>query len=166
MNTEKQNTPQLSHFRCDTDSARDFCVEHEIASKQELDLVTKINGYNWETIMDVIYVRTGYSHIEQYVECEGSAEQNTDTETNSDATSGRMQPTCSALVMPIKMATVYLSEEDGPYRMEIRGSEDTGGAWAYFYKGAKLVWDCNDFFAKHHFYSLPNDQGDSQSPDQ
>jgi len=57
-----------------TDFAWDFCLDHEIASKQELDLVTKLNGFNWETIMDVIYVRTGYRDIEQYVEMEGSAE--------------------------------------------------------------------------------------------
>lgn len=57
-----------------TDFAWDFCLDHEIASEQELKLVTKINGFNWETIMDVIYVRTGYRDIEQYVEMEGSAE--------------------------------------------------------------------------------------------
>ena len=54
--------------------AWDFCLDHEIASEQELNLVTKINGFNWSTIMDVIYVRTGYRDIEQYVEMEGSAE--------------------------------------------------------------------------------------------
>jgi len=64
MTIEKQNT----------DFAWDFCLDHEIASEQELNLVTKINGFNWETIMDVIYVRTGYRDIEQYVEMEGSAE--------------------------------------------------------------------------------------------
>jgi len=57
-----------------TDFAWDFCLDHEIASEQELNLVTKLNGFNWETIMDVIYVRTGYRDIEQYVEMEGSAE--------------------------------------------------------------------------------------------
>jgi len=57
-----------------TDFAWDFCLDHEIASEQELNLVTKLNGFNWETIMDVIYVRTGYRDIEQYVEMEGGAE--------------------------------------------------------------------------------------------
>jgi len=56
-----------------TDYAWDFCLEHEIASKDELVLVTKLNGYDWESIMDVIYVRTGYKDIEQYIECEGGA---------------------------------------------------------------------------------------------
>jgi len=57
-----------------TEFAWDFCLDHEIASEQELNLVTKLNGFNWETIMDVIYVRTGYRDIEQYVEMEGGAE--------------------------------------------------------------------------------------------
>ena len=33
-----------------TDFAWDFCIDHEIASEQELDLVTKLNGFNWESI--------------------------------------------------------------------------------------------------------------------
>lgn len=53
------------------DFAWDFCIEHEIASDEELNLVTKINGFNWDTIMDVIYVRTGYRDIDQYLEAEG-----------------------------------------------------------------------------------------------
>lgn len=57
-----------------TDFAWDFCLDQEIASEQELDLVTKLNGFNWVTIMSVIYVRTGYRDIEQYVEMEGGAE--------------------------------------------------------------------------------------------
>ena len=58
----------------DTGYAWDFCIGHEIASKQELDLVTKINGFSWVTIMSVVYVRTRYRDIEQYVEMEGGAE--------------------------------------------------------------------------------------------
>lgn len=57
-----------------TEFAWDFCLDHEIASEQELSLVTKLNGFSWETIMDVIFVRTGYRDIEQYVEMEGGAE--------------------------------------------------------------------------------------------
>lgn len=57
-----------------TDFAWDFCLEHEIATKEELDLATKLQGFAWETIMNVIEIRTGYKDIEQYVECEGDAE--------------------------------------------------------------------------------------------
>ena len=55
-----------------TDYAWDFCLDHEIATAEELDLATKLQGFSWETIMHVIEIRTGYKDIEQYVECEGS----------------------------------------------------------------------------------------------
>ena len=35
-------------------------VGYEIATDEELMLVTSINGYNEETLNDVLYVRTGY----------------------------------------------------------------------------------------------------------
>lgn len=43
-------------------------VEYGIATDEELQLVTCINGYNEETLNDVIYVRTGYHDIEQFLE--------------------------------------------------------------------------------------------------
>jgi hypothetical protein len=43
-------------------------IELEIATEEELNLVTSINGYNIESLNDVIYVRTGYRDIEQ-LEC-------------------------------------------------------------------------------------------------
>ena len=42
-------------------------VEYSVATEEELQLVTSINGYSLETLTDVIYVRTGYS-IEQFLE--------------------------------------------------------------------------------------------------
>ena len=42
-----------------------YLVEKEIASDDELRLVTKINGYREEVLNDVIYVRTGYHDLEQ-----------------------------------------------------------------------------------------------------
>lgn len=48
----------------------EYLVEMEIATEEELSLVTDINGYNEETLNDVIYARTGYHDIEQYLECE------------------------------------------------------------------------------------------------
>ncbi len=56
------------------DFAWDFCLDNEIASEQELVLATKLKGFSWDTIMDVIFIRTGYNDIEQYVEMEGGAE--------------------------------------------------------------------------------------------
>lgn len=43
-------------------------IEREIATEAELQLVTDINGYNEETLNDVIYARTGYRNIEQVEE--------------------------------------------------------------------------------------------------
>lgn len=40
-------------------------VNMGIATEDELQLVTDINGYNIDTLNDVIYVRTGYHDIEQ-----------------------------------------------------------------------------------------------------
>ena len=45
----------------------DLIVEYSVATEEELQLVTSINGYSLETLTDVIYVRTGYS-IEQFIE--------------------------------------------------------------------------------------------------
>ena len=44
----------------------DFMVEESIATKDELVLVTKINGTTLETFQDVLYVRTGYRSFDGY----------------------------------------------------------------------------------------------------
>lgn len=46
----------------------DAICEYGIATKEELELVTSINGYNENTLNDVVYVRTGYRNIEQLLE--------------------------------------------------------------------------------------------------
>ena len=43
----------------------DAIVEHGIATEEELELVTAINGYHDDALNDVIWVRTGYRNIEQ-----------------------------------------------------------------------------------------------------
>lgn len=43
-------------------------VNYEISNDDELRLVTDINGYNEETLNDVIYARTGCRDIEQFLE--------------------------------------------------------------------------------------------------
>lgn len=43
-------------------------VEYGIATDEELGLVTNICGYNVDTLNDVIYARTGYRDIEQFLE--------------------------------------------------------------------------------------------------
>ena len=42
-------------------------VDFGIATDDELSLVTCINGYSEETLNDVVYARTGYRDLEQYV---------------------------------------------------------------------------------------------------
>lgn len=41
-----------------------------IATEEEIDLVTSINGYSEETLNDILYVRTGYRDIAQFEEAE------------------------------------------------------------------------------------------------
>ena len=48
----------------------DFILEYGIANEEELKLVTNINGYNLETLNDIIEVRSGYEDMEQYIEME------------------------------------------------------------------------------------------------
>ena len=43
----------------------DYIVDNNIATDEELRLVTSINGMNIDTINSVIYARTGYHDIEQ-----------------------------------------------------------------------------------------------------
>ena len=40
-------------------------VEEGVATENELQLITAINGYNEDTLNDVLFVRTGYRDFEQ-----------------------------------------------------------------------------------------------------
>ena len=46
----------------------DLIVSFGIATEEELDLVTKIAGYTIEVLDNVVYTRTGYRDIEQFLE--------------------------------------------------------------------------------------------------
>ena len=46
----------------------DLMVEYNIATDDEINLVTSINGYNMETLNDIIYARTGFRSIDQLME--------------------------------------------------------------------------------------------------
>ena len=52
----------------DIESTWDYLVDTGIATEQELILVTYINGYNMESLNDVIYSRTAYQDAEQLQE--------------------------------------------------------------------------------------------------
>ena len=43
----------------------DYLTEAGIATEEELRLVTAINGYNEETLCDVLFVRTGCRSFDQ-----------------------------------------------------------------------------------------------------
>ena len=49
-------------------SVWDAICEYKIATKEELELITSINGYNEDTLNDVVYARTGYRDIYQLFE--------------------------------------------------------------------------------------------------
>ena len=46
----------------------DFLVEYGIATEEEIRLVANINGYNEETLNDILYVRTGNRSVGQFLE--------------------------------------------------------------------------------------------------
>jgi hypothetical protein len=52
------------------DAARvwDYIINNGIATEDELQLVTDINGYSVDTLNDVLYARTGYRDIGQIEE--------------------------------------------------------------------------------------------------
>jgi hypothetical protein len=43
----------------------DYIIDNNLASEEALRLVTNINGYNEDTLNDVIYSTTGYRDLEQ-----------------------------------------------------------------------------------------------------
>ena len=45
----------------------DFIGEWNIATEEEIQLVTKINGWNEESLNDIIYVKTGYRDMDSVV---------------------------------------------------------------------------------------------------
>lgn len=50
------------------DEMWDFLVDYGIATDDEIALVAYINGKNEKSMKDILYVRTGYSNFDQYLE--------------------------------------------------------------------------------------------------
>jgi hypothetical protein len=57
-----------SNFDMEEDEYWGLLIEYGIATEDELQLITDINGYSEETLDDVLYARTGYRSWEQYCE--------------------------------------------------------------------------------------------------
>jgi DNA uptake protein ComE-like DNA-binding protein len=45
-------------------------IDLNIATENELNLITGVNGYSIDTLNSVIYYKTGYRDLEQYEEAE------------------------------------------------------------------------------------------------
>lgn len=41
-------------------------IEYGIATDEEIELVTSLNGYTEETLDDIVYVRTDYQDLEEF----------------------------------------------------------------------------------------------------
>ena len=49
----------------------DIIVEHEIATPEELNLAFNLIGGSWTNVLNaVVYIRTGYRSLEQYLQSE------------------------------------------------------------------------------------------------
>ena len=48
-----------------TEKLQKFLIENEVATEDEISLVTSINGYNEEAMLDILYSRCGLRSIEQ-----------------------------------------------------------------------------------------------------
>ena len=48
----------------------DFIVENNIATDEEVSLVTNINGWSEESLNDIIHARTEYHDVPQLYACE------------------------------------------------------------------------------------------------
>ena len=44
-----------------------YLIDYELASNETLEIITAINGYNEETLDDVLYAVSGYHDIKQYL---------------------------------------------------------------------------------------------------
>lgn len=53
-------------------------INNDIATNNEIQLVTDINGYSIKTLNDIIFSRTGYRTLEQYLSSENNSELDTE----------------------------------------------------------------------------------------
>ena len=54
-----------------TEDLYDYLLETEIATQDEISLVTSINGTNLHSLESILYSRTGYRSLKQIQEMEG-----------------------------------------------------------------------------------------------
>lgn len=59
----------------DYDTIYDYLIDNEIATSDEIDLVTYINGNNVTSLLDILYVRTGFTSWIQLEDEEDGADE-------------------------------------------------------------------------------------------
>lgn len=52
------------------DKLADLLVGESVATNDEIDLVTSINGYTVETLEDILYARTAFRNFQQFCDSE------------------------------------------------------------------------------------------------
>ena len=63
--TTLKEIERMERMKEKIDKMWDWLLDTGIATEEELQLVTDINGYSIETLNDVLYARTGYREEEQ-----------------------------------------------------------------------------------------------------
>lgn len=66
------------------DEIYEFILEHGSVSEDALQLVVTINGYNADTLNDVIYAVEGYRSIDDWIESEYHDEYEDDDKEDED----------------------------------------------------------------------------------
>lgn len=54
----------------DFENAYDYIIDMGITTQEAIDLVCDINGTSIDTINDIVYAKSGYNTLQQYLEFE------------------------------------------------------------------------------------------------
>lgn len=68
----------------DVDQIYDLLIELELFTREELNLLTYINGFNMETLEDALYARYGYRDVDQLLEELNGENEDDDGEEDDD----------------------------------------------------------------------------------
>ncbi len=65
---ENYYVKDFEDFLNDLDTLWDLFVDYSVCSEETLRVITSINGYNLETLKDVLYAAVGLRSLEQFIE--------------------------------------------------------------------------------------------------
>ena len=57
------------------DKMREYLIQAEYATEEEIDLIEKIFGMEEQYLRDILYVRTGYRYFGQWENCDEEDEE-------------------------------------------------------------------------------------------